>query len=447
MASLLDIAPPGQPWLPGTPVPNPAGLRAIDQRFNAMGGWQRPDRGYGSPNFNPFAPYNLTPPQTAASALSPTTANGNSTNPFSAETLVRNPELAALLQRLYGDIGNLSTDPSANQTVLQRNTKNAQVEQAGTDALGRARADATNNAQSIADFTRDFLADQDNAMGRATEESNAIGRLYDGSYMADLEANRRRTGNLTAENLMRRLGGINARANLGELSRGGVTNSYADAMAMREGANASLQRDMALQDLERQDIMGVMDRQTGAAGLRQRLIDAVLQRPLVPIQAGQSVAGNDVNRLGAISSLLMQNNVYTPQTRMGLIGQVQELLRGQAGVDPAAYYRYVRGNFPDAYPGVVGQGRFPLPNPAAFAGAGASAGFDDIINALNSPGGGGQPLLPSPAPAPAAAPASANGLRMLGDSEFEQLIAPYLAMAQNQTPPGVPPWNRNFALN
>lgn len=410
--SLLNLAPPG-PWgaagrwggIPGAgaqPVLRPWGQ---NHPFGAPGyatsAWLQAEE--AAQRANRDATANWAARNNAWNAGNagwggPGTATGNS-SPFTAETLTRNPELAAILNRIYPQIDALSTDPNRNQTVVQRNVKAPEVEAAAQGALTQQQADAHNNAQSIRDFTTSWMAAQPAATATANQEAGAVGRLYDGGYAGDLAENRRETGILTTQNLMRRLGQISAAGNLGELSRGGVTNSFDQANLLGEAARASLARDLEFQGQERADIADVMNRQTGAAGLRQRLIDAVLQRPLVPIQAGQATSAADLSRLSGVSNLIMGNNVFTPQSQAQLIQQMQQLLSGQASIDPAAYHRYVRGNFPDALPGVVPQqpSRFPNPNPASPGGL----TVEDVLELMRqqgSQGGGGggyedQPML------------------------------------------------------
>lgn len=402
--SLTSLAPTGQPWgaagrwgaSPGGGAP--PGLRPWGQShaFGAPGyttsAWLQAEE--AAQRANRDANANWAAQQNAWNAGNagwggPGTQTGNS-SPFTAETLTRNPELAAILNRIYPQIDALSTDPNRNQTVIQRNVRAPEVEAAAQGALTQQQADAHNNAQSIRDFTTSWMAAQPAATATANQEAGAIGRLYDGSYAGDLAENRRETGILTTQNLMRRLGQISASGNLGELSRGGVTNSFDQANLLGEAARASLARDLEFQGQERADISDVMNRQTGAAGLRQRLIDAVLQRPLVPIQAGQATSAADLNRLSGVSNLILGNNVFTPQSQAQLIQQVQQLLSGQASLDPAANYRYVQGNFPDSYPGMAPQSNLRLPN-IDLGGGGTS--FDQLLASLNG-SGGAQPSFP-----------------------------------------------------
>lgn len=324
--------------------------------------------------------------------------------PFTAETLTRNPELAAILKKLYGDIGNLSTDPNVNQTVLQKNVKSPEVEAAAQAGLKAQQADATNNAQSISDFAKTFMAAQPGAEANTAQETGAIGKLYSGEYAKALAENRKQAALLSSQNLARRLSSLAGAGNLGDLTRGGVTNSFANANLMRAGADASMARDLEMAKQQREDIQQILAQQLAASGLRNRLTDATLSRALVPIQAGQAVAGADTARLGALSSIIGANNVYTPQTRSGLLGNTLDLYKSAAGLDPAAYYRYVKGEFPNnVNSGVVPQQ--PVYTPRINRGGAGGLSFQDIIDAMQGGGAtpntgfpGGMPEGPAPAP-------------------------------------------------
>jgi len=380
--SILDLT--RQPWIP-------ANDRGLGSTGGSVPWWQTPVRGLGnsSPLLTPFA-IPSAPNPNSLSPLSPggTTATGSSVGPFTAETLVKNPELANILKKLYGDIGNISTDPNVNQTVLQKNVKDPGVEAAGQAALTQQQADAHNNAQSIADFAKSYMAAQPEAQARAEQEAANIGRVQSGALAADLAANQRSSDINSTQNLMRRLGALAGTQNLGDLSRGGVTNSNANANILQAAAQASLARDAASLAGHRQNLMDVQNLQIGTAGLPQRILDAVLQRQLTPIQAGQASSAADLNRLQAISGLLAGNSVFTPQSRSGMIQQIQQLLGAQANIDPSAYYRFVRGDFPNQYPGAVRQQDLSLP---PISGGGYSGmNFQDILAALQA-GGGGAP--------------------------------------------------------
>lgn len=446
-ASLLDIAKPGQPWLPGQPVDANA-LENIRTHLNSINWWQRPPVDYNAAGYSPLRPFSLTPPAgfDSSGRQLPATATSNTQNvgPFTAETLTKNPELAAILKKLYGDISGVSTDPNQNQTVLQKNTKDTGVEAAGQAALQQQQADATNNSQSIADFAKSFMAAQPAATAQANLEAGNINRVQNGALAADLAANQKASDINSTQNLMRRLGQLAGSQNLGDLTRGGVTNSNANANILRAASEASLARDAATNAAHRQNIMDVQNLQIGTAGLPQRLIDAVLQRQLVPVQAGQASSAADLNRLQGISSLLMGNNLFTPQTHAGLVGQVQQLLQGQAGIDPAAYYRYVSGNFPDALPGVVPQQSLRLPSPN-YGGGGGNMSFDDIMAALQQHGGvpGAQPSLPNATPVPRY---QGSPALPIDNSQYAAMLAPYLNSPLNQPPAGIQP-NRDFSLN
>jgi len=438
--SLLNIARPGQPWLPGSSF-DPAGSRAADNYLNSINWWQRPAVNYNSPSFNPFAAQTLVPPA-GATASSP-----SSNGPFTAETLVKNPELAAILKKLYGDIGNISTDPNVNQTVLQRNVKLPEVEAAGQAELKQAVADATNNRQSIADFAKNFMAEQPAALARANTEATNLGRIQSGALAADLEANQRSSDINSTQNLMRRLGVLAGSRNLGDLSRGGVSNSFADARVLQAAAEAQLARDAAALAGRRQNIMDVTNLQTSTAGLSQKILDAVLQRALTPVQAGQASSAADLSRLAGTSGLLTNNSVFTPQSQSSMIQQIQQLLGGQANLDPAANYRYVKGNFPTGMPGVVPQQYPNFPNPAAGNVNQPAMTLQDMIAAIQQSGMMNQPTLTATTPSNTSPPSAYTGTWDWQKDRTLRQLAETGGWSPSQDTETVPIWNRDFRLS
>lgn len=296
--------------------------------------------GYVSP-VAPVAP--VAPSNTFASTAAGRRATGPNAegNPFETVSNVKNPAIENILSSILGNIRGLSSDPNQNTLNVKTNVKSPDVESRVGSAFGNYDVDVNNHNQSIADFTKEFLDAHPAATATAQNEANAINQWFNGGVLGNLNtiAGDRETAVRAAVN--RALGQAQRNANMGRLIGG--DSSYVDQQFMDTVGQIMADEARQKADLARQNYLTVAQTQPGLAGLQQRLIDQAIQRRLVPTQAGQQIAANDVARLGSLANIQNTNRFYTLDSPEQLLARKLDLLGAASTNDIRNTFYGLRG--------------------------------------------------------------------------------------------------------
>lgn len=309
----------------------------------------------------------------------PTPANltqGSGFNPFSTLRNVKNPGIESAVDTVLGQVRNLSLDPNVNTNVVKANVKDPATASRIGGAGQRFDVDVNDTRQSFSDFAKQFMASQPQAQKFFDQESAAIGNIYDPNGL-QAQLNRMSEGRQRAitTQAQRAIANAIARANAGRMG----LDTYANAQMMDTvgGIGAQAARERA--DLDRLNLLGVTDMQTRLGGQRGNMLNQLLTRRLLPIDARQRMAGNELAQLAGLSNLTNANTFYqldSPEAllarRLGLIGQGSQIDLANtfyglqkpyepnfAGYAPIGVPSYGGGfNFPMD---IFGGGQSPLP--------------------------------------------------------------------------------------
>lgn len=252
-------------------------------------------------------------------------------NPFSTLRNTKNPEIQSAVDTVLNSVKGLTLDPNANTNVVKSNVKDPATAARIGKAGARFDIDVNDTRQSFADFTKAFMDGQKEAQTLFNQESSAIGRVFDpNGLQADLNnlSDVRQRAITTAA--QRAMNQALARTNAGRMTLG--DSSYLDAQMLDSmgGINAQAAREKS--DLDRMNLLTVLDAQGRFGGQRTNFLNQLLGRGLLPIQAKQAMAGNELAQLAGLSNLTNANTFYnldSPEAmlarRFGLLGQAGQL--------------------------------------------------------------------------------------------------------------------------
>lgn len=165
--------------------------------------------------------------------------------------------------------------------------------------------------QTVADFTRNFLAQRPQMKAYTDEENNAIGRFYGtgpNSVVGDLAAIERRRGqavNSAAQSAVARAMRQNK-----SMRRNTGNNSYNDQ------AYAQILGDIAANTASEQaandasNYRWTVGQQPALAGARSRLITDLLNRDTAPADLGLRYQAGNLSNLNSLASLEDRNTIY-----------------------------------------------------------------------------------------------------------------------------------------
>lgn len=338
-------------------------FQAAGTAANALAGmqWEGQQR-YNAANPQPvaFVPSTFAPGSSWSPLLPPSStlgaggASGASPadNSFQTVRNVKNPAIQAAIDSNLGMVNSLSNDFSKNPFVTRTNVKSAEQESRIGAAGQRFDADVSNNRQSLADFTTQFLTNTPKVNAATDQDVNAIGEYYGGanSVQSNLDRMANAKKAAVAANVSRALATAQRNANIGRLVSG--DSSYLDQQYLDTAGGILANEASQDADLRRANYLGVKDAQTRLAGSRQGLIDASASRLLQPIQANTALGNSELGQAAQLGGLLNQNNLYTLdspemqlQRRLGLLGNVSQLdlannqygLRAPYGADTRGY--------------------------------------------------------------------------------------------------------------
>ncbi len=199
---------------------------------------------------------------------------------------------------------------SEGRNVIQRVTKNPALEAFN---LGSQKDYSTTKAQSEAgldEYIKNFLAGTPAATANAAQETGAVNRYYNGDVERALAGLRTQHAAASDEALQRALGYATHAQNLDRISGGGGDSSYNRQLALKTGADLSL--NTLLQNLaqQRADEEYVRQNQLGLAGRRTAMADALAGRALVPGAARKAELGWSLGTIGNLLQNDQANNIY-----------------------------------------------------------------------------------------------------------------------------------------
>lgn len=265
-----------------------------------------------------------------------TPSNLMPSDPFAPQRVTKNPGIQSAVDSILGRVSALPTDPNVNPNVTRANVKDPATAARITSAGSRFDADVSNTRQSFADFVKNYSAGLAESQKQLGTESASLDSVYDtgpGGLEAKLAAmaNARRLAVTTAaQRAMRAAGG---RANSARLLGG--DSSYLDAQMLSEmgGIGADAAREKA--DLDRLNLLGVTDARSRLLGTRGNALMNLVQRGLLPVQAGQQLAGNELAQLSGLSNLTNANTFFNLDSPDAMLSRQLGLLSQTSSIDNA----------------------------------------------------------------------------------------------------------------
>lgn len=218
--------------------------------------------------------------------------------------------------------GNSGYIPSMNWTGAGRpvgsviaTPKSPQVQMGVNQAYGTNAANTTAARQSLADWTKEYLAGQPAAQQYSGQETAAIGRVY-GSGPGSVAGNLADIRQQRATALRDLTQGAYRRADrtqsLRQLGAGGTNSSYLQRAYAQDLGNIAANSAVQGADQQRADELYLNQQQLGNVGTRQELQDRLLGRNLMPAQVASGLEQDATGRLGSIANLDYANNFYAP---------------------------------------------------------------------------------------------------------------------------------------
>lgn len=165
--------------------------------------------------------------------------------------------------------------------------------------------------QSLADFTKNYLAQTPAVKGYADQETAAIGKFYGsgaGSVSGDLaaiEARRANAINRAAAGAVRQASRSNTLRRMGSGNNSANDRLYAQ-MLMGIAADSAQQQTAN----DASNYRYVADNQRGLAGARQKLLSDLAMRDLAPADAALSYQSRGLSNLGSLAGLENSNTIY-----------------------------------------------------------------------------------------------------------------------------------------
>jgi hypothetical protein len=194
---------------------------------------------------------------------------------------------------------------------LFASTKSAPIQQQIGTATQQRATNQGQAQQSVSDFVKEFLASKGQSQQAANEESAAIAGIYGSgpnsvqSQLARLNAQRTAAINQGAQSAMARAIRAN---NIRRMQSG--NSSYLDRLLAQDLAGIGATAAGQAADQGRADLQYLTGLRTGNVGRQQEIIDRILSRNLMPVQATADVEALNLRNLASLSNLDQSNTVY-----------------------------------------------------------------------------------------------------------------------------------------
>lgn len=248
-----------------------------------------------------------------------------------ASTARRNPVLESILSGAAREASNLARSP-LSRTVVATTRNPAQAQRISGLSQQVQNNQAVKN-QSIADFTKEMIANKPKNRAALEQEQAAVDRVYatgPGSLQDELAQNARQQRAAVRSAAQRAVGVAGRDRNVAQIM-GGVNSSY---LNRAYGDQLSrIMTDAALRGsaLDRENILYTQAQRNGLLGTRGRLADNYLDSILSPYERLASIDRADAGLLGAVGGLEDANTIYdsfTPEQnierRLRLAQMLQE---------------------------------------------------------------------------------------------------------------------------
>lgn len=203
-----------------------------------------------------------------------------------------------------------------------------------TAAQGTNAATTGQENQTLADFTKAFLAGDPTAKAMTDAQTGAIGAWYGpasdpNSVQGSLNKLAGQRWQAIQASLGRALGAARGNSNLARLGMGG-NSSYANAQFDDAAAGILANAAASQADLNRNNYLAVLQGQTQNAGLPQNLLNSYLTRNLTPIQAALQTTSGQLANLGALGNIRNQNTIDRTQQQFTAeqIANINAILAG-----------------------------------------------------------------------------------------------------------------------
>lgn len=256
----------------------------------------------------------------------------------------QNPKIRTAISGILGQ-----AVPGGNQ--VSRTVKN-QAQQTRIDATGKAvDANQAQADESLAEFTKQRLANRAGTQANVAQENEALGRFYDtGPKGVQSQLTRLARAQQAAIRAQAQQAMNNARRGNSMRRMQSGDSSYNDALyadtAGRIGAEAALRGT----ELDRENLLYTLGAQQNLGGKRNALIDDMLRRELASSDAYNAAGRNRVGLTGSLLNLDEANSeteVLSPEEqimrRLGLISGLEDLDRaGLAYNDTPRGWGYLR---------------------------------------------------------------------------------------------------------
>lgn len=258
------------------------------------------------------------------------------TDPAAPQRVVKNPGIQSAVDSILGRVQGLSSDPNVNPNVVRTNVKDPATAARIGSAGQRFDADVNDTRQSFADFVKNFSANLASSQKQLEGESSSLDTVYDtgpGGLEAKLAAmaNARRLAVTTSA--QRAMAAAAGRTNSARLLGG--DSSYLDAQMIDAmgGIGAEAAKEKA--DLDRLNLLGVVDARSRLLGARGNASMNLAQRGLIPVEAQQRLAGNELAQLAGLSGVQNQNTFYGLDSPDQMLARQLGLLGQTASIDNA----------------------------------------------------------------------------------------------------------------
>lgn len=196
------------------------------------------------------------------------------------------------------------------------NVKNRDINKKLKGLLGEWDTTSKENKDTLTNFSSKFLADQPERETQARQESGVVDRYYNGGIETALSNLRNKRTEALKTATQRALDYATRTRKAAALGGGGGTgNSYLNRMALVTSGDILSQAALDEANQERQDLDFLERSRLGLIGQRGNIVDAALQRVLVPKSLQDAEMARRVALLGNLSNLDQQNNFYGLQQK------------------------------------------------------------------------------------------------------------------------------------
>lgn len=247
-------------------------------------------------------------------------ASGQGQNPFVLQQNTHNPALAAAMNGMLQNSSGFSNPRDF--------TRSGQYQQGINQGFAQAGADQAQNRNQFGDFANMFSAQNAGTAANVGQENSAVSNWYNGGVANQLENNANQWQTASRALMNQALGRVQKNNSLVRMSQG--DGSYATQQALDTSGRIAAQQAQAEAELRRNNLMTVLQGQGQYGGVRNRNLDYLSNRQLVPIQALQQLGSYENSRLAGLGGMDLSNNLYTTpaeqaQQRAGMLGQLTSL--------------------------------------------------------------------------------------------------------------------------